>query len=258
MKQTQQKRNKGISLVLTLGMALYGMSGQPGRRGIIIVGLGMVASLCYAFSDWPKKKGLSVAERMGRWAALGLVACTTCGAYVYQFWPKQKVIIHVVQFHPKYGVLNALPTFPGRRAWVDVDTEAKPEQAWRVTALGDVKIIPFPAYRAAADAESEIFSGIASNPAFTQMPLQLTEQPNVKYVDHVISLQEISQADLDGLVAGNLAMLVGGIIKYKDQNGCVYKTEFCGYWRGGGFNEMNPCPGGHNSEGIRTGDECTP
>src|ERR1700733_15626739 len=95
-KQRENKRSRVISLLFALAMGLYGAAGQPGRNSMIVIGLGMGASLCYAFSEWPMKNGLSIPERMGRWGALLLLSCGSGGWYVYQFWPEVKPIVHAV------------------------------------------------------------------------------------------------------------------------------------------------------------------
>jgi len=144
----------------------------------------------------------------------------------------------------------------GLRAWVDMDTaNTAPEQAWRVNGMSRIRIIPFPPYHTADEAEIEVFSDLNNHP---EMPNHQTVQEGVTYELHCVIDREISQTELNALQAGDMAVFLGGIIRYKDQKGCTYKTEFCGYWKGGGANEMNMCPGGHNAEAIRTGDECTP
>jgi hypothetical protein len=185
---------------------------------------------------------------------------------LYSEWQSRervKPVIHITDFHPRYG---SLEQHTGYRAWVDIDTQIQNDQVWHVLSISRTRLIPFPA-KTFGQTDNDAFSEMGKDQSLYTAS-QLTMQPGKTYRIHAVSENEIpaqgrdGQLGIDDLDARNASIFSAGIIRYKDKKGCVYQTYYCGIWRGSGqgfvFNEMNHCPGGHNSEAIRTGDECTP
>jgi hypothetical protein len=82
--RASKSRNAALLLGLTFALA---MLGARTWIQVWLLGSGMATCFGYGFSGWATKKGLSVAERIGRWMALSLVVL--CGVVFYgqQFRP---------------------------------------------------------------------------------------------------------------------------------------------------------------------------
>ena len=112
-------------------------------------------------------------------------------------------------------------------------------------------------YVAAEAATDQVFSDLRNDPILVDMPNHSVSPQGAEFAMQVISDQALSEDEVRRVMSGDLALFLGGIIKYKDAGGCVYKTEFCGYWRGN-THDMMQCSSGHSAEAVRTNDDCTP
>jgi hypothetical protein len=82
------RRKQGGGVVLTLALAVLGGRGNLSLTELLLICSAMVLCLLYAFSDWFTKRGLSVAERIGRAVALIVVCSLVISLYGWHFWPK--------------------------------------------------------------------------------------------------------------------------------------------------------------------------
>jgi hypothetical protein len=70
------------------------------------------------------------------------------------------------------------------------------------------------------------------------------------WTDRTLTADEVKRHE-----QGKLIVFVAGRIKYKDSDGCLYKSDFCGFW---GKSEwlMANCHSGHFEQGVRLKDKC--
>jgi hypothetical protein len=258
----KRKKTPYGGIAVTIITVIVGNVQKGPPRVIIVSGFLLAALLLFRWllgTDWASKcTGFVRVIRVG----FGLVGISAALLLLgWWSWPEVvKPVVHITQFSPSRECRSG-----HCKVFVAIDVEdTTTEQAWRVTNATGIRIIPFPAHNAAAKMESYLFSELARDAILADMASQLTLQEGVQYrfyaeSDEIPLVGTQGQLGVGDLDAGRASSLLAGVIKYKDQRGCVYKTEFCGFWRGGpGNNEMNPCPNGHNEEGIRTNDECTP
>jgi hypothetical protein len=137
-----------------------------------------------------------------------------------------------------------------------------------MNADGEIRLIPF-----TGNFESKAPSDIAANFAFDDsvaadifkksesssilhdLPFKGGLSPHVKdaytlWGDHNLTVDEINQHD-----QGKLIVFIGGRIKYKDSDGCVYKSDFCGFWGKSAWVMVN-CHSGHFEQAVRLKDKC--
>lgn len=115
MPSQAQRRAGGIGVAFTLALVLFDRLRPP---EIALVCSGISLAVAFAFSDWPLNRGLTVAERIGRWGAL-ILCCASFGVLVgWHFWPdwkltdeQQSVLAEMAKETPKDMVLLVeLPT----------------------------------------------------------------------------------------------------------------------------------------------------
>src|SRR6266849_840238 len=96
----------------------------------------------------------------------------------------------------------------------------------------------------------EIFEKLDRSSVLHDMPFKGTLNPHVLdhytlYGDDVLTADQVKQHE-----EGNLIVFIGGRIKYKDSDGCVYKSDFCGFW-GKSIWYMANCHSGHFEQAVR-------
>ena len=61
---------------------------HPGKQWLIVLCVALSVSLVYGFSDWPRRTGFTVAEKMGRWVALVLICSLLALCWGSLWWPR--------------------------------------------------------------------------------------------------------------------------------------------------------------------------
>jgi hypothetical protein len=83
-------------VAFALGSILFNHLQRP---EVVCVSVAISLALIFAFSDWPLKKGLTVAEHLGRFGALTL-CCGGIGCLLgWYFWPRITVMPSKLTFH---------------------------------------------------------------------------------------------------------------------------------------------------------------
>ena len=245
----------GVAFVLTaLGILLTSTDTVALRASKVVL---VCAWLC--FSVAVRKQNFFERENANRRAfgdaTLSLaIAALLIGGYSYLPW----------QQAPKLYT-SGFSRFLGTDSRVSVNIDVVNDSDYdnqSVNVDGEVKLVPYTGPHTSlgyigidgptADA---MVKRLDASETLRDLPHKGGLSPHVRDIFTLRSDDALTPEQIRAHHEGNLLIFVAGRLKYKDVNGCVYKSDFCGFWPDD-VTLMARCHGGHFEQGVRLHDKC--
>jgi hypothetical protein len=227
MGSRQKRGGKGWALALTLGLALWGARGNPGRWGIVLCCAGIVGCIWYELWSWAVGGNRSAAEKIGRSVALTIVSLGAAGFYGWQFWPPWRPSLHVTGY-TLYAQTVGTPLRVGVHILNDSDDT--------ITTTGSIGTVGF------IDGDDREQTDSFAEKAFAKtemefaqdekrgglIPLEVPPKANM-HLDVDSSPKVVVQTTLDSIAQSNITVVFAGVIQYTDNDNNTVVVPYCGF-----------------------------